>query len=109
MGGIGAALLATFAIFSPSFVMTLIFTEIFSRLQNLSVVRGALAGVLASFVGLLASVVLQLGQVGITGPASLVLAGGAFVAVRYFKLDILWVFLGGVALWGGLLALGWVA
>ncbi len=109
MGGIGAALLATFAIFSPSFVMTLIFTEIFSRLKNLSVVRGALAGVLASFVGLLASVVLQLGQVGITGPASLILAGGAFVAVRYFKLDILWVFLGGVALWGGLLALGWVA
>ena len=107
MGGIGAALLATFAIFSPSFVMTLIFTEIFSRLQNLSVVRGALAGVLASFVGLLASVVLQLGQVGITGRASLILAGGAFVAVRYFKMDILWVFLGGVALWGGLLALGW--
>ncbi len=106
VGGVGAALLATFAIFSPSFVMTLIFTEVFSRLKNLSVVRGALAGVLASFVGLLASVTLQLGQVGISGPTSLVLAGGAFVAVRYFKLDILWVFLGGVVLWAGLLALG---
>jgi hypothetical protein len=30
------------------------------------------------------------------------------VAVRWVKIDILWVFLGGVALWGGLLALGWV-
>ncbi len=106
MGGIGAALLATFAIFSPSFVMTLIFTETFSRLKNLSVVRGALAGVLAAFVGLLASVLLQLGQVGITGPASLALAGGAFIAVRWFKIDLLWVFLGGVALWGGLVAAG---
>jgi hypothetical protein len=38
----------------------------------------------------------------------LVFAGATFIAVRYFKLDILWVFVGGVALWGGLLALGWV-
>lgn len=108
MGGVGAALLATFAMFSPSFVMTLVFTEVFSRLHNLTVVRGAMAGVLAAFVGLLASVVLQLGQVGITGPASLVLAAAAFFAVRYFKIDILWVFIGGVAVWGGLLALGLV-
>jgi chromate transporter len=106
MGGVGAALLATFAMFAPSFVMTLIFTEVFTHLKNLGAVRGALAGVLAAFVGLLASVVLQLATVGITGPASLVLAGGAFVAVRYFKLDILWVFVGGVALWAGLVALG---
>jgi chromate transporter len=106
MGGVGAALLATFAIFSPSFAMTLIFTELFARLRNLSAVRGALAGVLASFVGLLATVVLQLGQTSITGPVTLVFAGAAFIAVRYFKLDILWVFVGGVALWGGLLALG---
>ena len=108
MGGVGAALLATFAIFSPSFAMTLIFTELFARLRNLSAVRGALAGVLASFVGLLATVVLQLGQTGITGSVTLVFAGAAFIAVRYFKLDILWVFLGGVAIWGGLQALGWV-
>lgn len=106
MGGVGAALLATFAIFSPSFAMTLVFTELFTRLRNLSAVRGALAGVLASFVGLLATVVLQLGQTAITGPTALVFAGAALIAVRYFKLDILWVFVGGVALWGGLLTLG---
>ncbi len=108
MGGVGAALLATFAMFSPSFVMTLVFTEVFSRLRNLTVVRGAMAAVLASFVGLLASVVFQLGQVGITGPASLVLAAAAFIAVRYFKIDIIWVFLGGLAIWGALLAVGLV-
>jgi chromate transporter len=108
MGGVGAALLATFAIFLPSFAMTLVFTEVFSRLHNLSAVRGALAGVLASFVGLLATVVLQLGQTAITGPTALVFAGAAFIAVRYFKLDILWIFVGGVALWGCLVALGWV-
>ena len=61
MGGVSAALLATFAMFSPSFVMTLVFTGVFSHLKNLSVVREATAGVLAAFVGLLASVVLQFG------------------------------------------------
>jgi len=108
LGGFWGGLLATFAMFSPSFAMTLVFTEIFARIRNLKAVRGALAGVMASFVGLLAVVLLQLGGVALTSPASLALAGGAFVAVRYFKIDILWVFLGGVTIWGGLLALGLV-
>lgn len=106
MGGIWGALLATFAIFSPSFAMTLVFTEIFGRIRNLQVVRGALAGVLAAFVGMLAVVVLQISGVALTAPAAFVLAGAGFLAVRYFKLDILWVFAGGLAIWGGLLAAG---
>lgn len=108
LGGIWAALLATFAMFSPSFIMTLVMTKIYGRVQNLAFVKGALAGVLAGFVGMLAMIILQLGHSGVTGPASLTLAAAAFVAVRWFKVDILWVFLGGVTLWGGLLALGWI-
>jgi len=106
MGGLGAAALITFAMFSPSFAMTLIFTEVFSKLKNLRVIKGALNGVLASFVGLLAVVVLQLGKTGITGPASLALAAGAFIGAHYLKLDILWIFLGGLLVWAGILALG---
>ena len=75
-------------------------------LRNLQAVRGALAGVLASFVGLLAVVILQLGGVALTTPAAIALAAAAFIAVRWFKLDIIWVFVGGIALWGGLIALG---
>lgn len=108
VAGFWGGLLATFAIFSPSFAMTLVFTEIFGRLKNLAPVRGALMGVMASFVGLLAVVILQLGGLALTTPAAFSLAGAAFVAVRWFKVDILWVFLGGVSLWGGLLLLGWV-
>lgn len=106
LAGFWGGLLATFAIFSPSFAMTLIFTEIFARISNLKMVRGALAGVMASFVGLLAVVLLQLGGVALTGPAAFTLAGAAFVAVRWFKVDILWVFVGGLTIWGGLLAVG---
>ena len=106
VGGVLGALLATFAMFSPSFAMTLIFTEVLGRLRNLRAIRGALSGVLASFVGLLAVVLLQLGSVGIAGPASLALAASAFVAVRFWKWDVVWVFLGGLAVWAGLMALG---
>jgi len=108
LAGFWGGLLATFAIFSPSFAMTLGFTEVFARIRNLKAVRGALAGVMASFVGLLAVVLLQLGGVALTGPAAFALAGAAFVAVRWFKIDILWVFVVGVTLWGGLLTLGLV-
>ncbi len=107
LAGFWGGLLATFAIFSPSFAMTLVFTEIFGRVRDLKAVRGALAGVMASFVGLLAVILLQLGGVALTGPAAFALAGAAFVAVRWFKLDIIWIFLGGLTVWGGLLVLGW--
>jgi len=106
LGGVWGGLLATFAMFAPSFVMTLIFTEVFSRVRNLAAVKGALAGVLAAFVGLLAVVLLRLGGIGISGPASMVMAAGAFVAIRYFKWDLLWVFAGGLAVWSGWVMLG---
>ncbi len=108
LAGFWGGLLATFAMFSPSFAMTLAFTKVFTHVKNLAPVRGALMGVMASFVGLLAVVLLQLGGVALTTPAALALAGAAFTAVRWFKIDILWVFLGGIALWGGLLAMGLV-
>ncbi len=99
IGGVWAAMLATFAIFAPSFAMTLVFTEVFEHLHTLAWVRGALAGILAAFVGLLAVVTLQLGSVTGGRAGLLTLAAAAFVAVRFFKLDVLWVFGGGLGLW----------
>ena len=106
MGRVFGATLATFAIFSPSFAMALVFTEVFARVRNLQAVRGALAGVLASFVGLLAVVLLQLGGVALITPATIVLVAAAFVAVRWFKLDVIWLFIGGIMVWVVLLLLG---
>ncbi len=106
VGGAWGAILASFAMFAPSFIWTLLFSEIYGYVRHIGAVKGALAGVLAGFVGLLAVVTLQLGSVGITGPAPLALAAAAFVAVRFFKLDILWVFGGGLLVWAGLLAAG---
>jgi len=107
LGGVWLALLATFAIFAPSFAMTLAFTEVFENLHTLVWVRGALAGILAAFVGMLAVVTLQLGSLTGGRPGLLTLAAAAFVAVRFFRLDVLWVFGGGLGLWAILHALGW--
>ena len=106
LGGVWAALLTTFAIFAPSFIITLIFTEVFSRVKNITVVKGALAGVLAAFVGLLAAMVLQIGAIFAHNPVALIFSASAFAAVRFFKLDILIIFAGGLALWIGLYAVG---
>lgn len=106
LSGVWGALLTTFAIFSPSFVLTLVFTEIFTYVKNLDFVRGALTGVLAAFVGLLAAMLLQMGAVIAPHPAGLIFAAASFAGVRYFKLDILWIFAGGLLLWIGLYELG---
>ncbi|MEN6584523.1 MAG: chromate efflux transporter [Sulfuricella sp.] len=106
LGGVMGAALATFAIFSPSVAMTLVFTEVFGRIKHMQRVRGALAGVLAAFVGLLAATLVQLGGATLDGPVMFAFAGAAFVATRWFDLDIGWVFGGGLVLWAILLAAG---
>ncbi len=99
LGGVLGGVLATFAIFSPSFVMTLIVAEVYQNVRSLKAVRGALASVLATFVGLIAVTAFSLGNAGIHGTPSMVMAGAAFIGIRYFKLDLIWVILGGLALW----------
>ena len=102
------ALASTFAIFAPSIVMTLVFTELFGHIRHLGPVRGAIRGVMAVFVGMLAGVVLTLGRGSLVLPMSFVFAAGALVGLRYFRWDTLIVFCGGLALWGGLAYFGWV-
>lgn len=106
LGGVTAALIATFAIFSPSFVFTLIVSEIYSKINHSLYIKGALRGILIAFVILLGLMVFELGKVGITGLPSMVLAVFAFISIKYLKMDILWIFLSGLVLWGGALLLG---
>jgi chromate transporter len=79
--------------------MTTVAAELYGWLSRLRVVRGALAGVMAAFVGLLATVVLSLGRSAFPVPAALVLAAAAFAAVRWYRLNVLLVFLAGLAAW----------
>ena len=91
------AIVGTAAVLSPSFLMVLITVPYFDRLQHSSIFRGALRGVLASFVGLLVAVTAQFASAAQWTPASILLAVAAFVALRC-KIDMLWVVLAGAAI-----------
>jgi len=106
LGGVWAALLATFAIFSPSFVFTLFVSEIYSRIKHITYLKGALRGILAAFVGLLAVMVLELGKIGAAKSPSMALAAASFISIKYFKLDVIWIFFGGLLLWAIAVFLG---
>jgi chromate transporter len=106
VAGVFGAVMATFAIFSPTFAMTLVFTKIYNRVRNSTAIKGALAGVLAAFVGMLVMITYQMAQVGIRDILTALFALAAFCAVRFLKLEIVWVFLIGLALWAGCLFFG---
>jgi chromate transporter len=97
IAGLRGAIVGTVAILSPSFLMVLLTVPYLDRLQGSLVFRRALRGVLASFVGLLLAVTVQFSlAVSWTG-RSLLLALAAFVALL-FKINILWVVLGGACI-----------
>ncbi|MCY2927970.1 MAG: chromate efflux transporter [Planctomycetota bacterium] len=96
IAGVAGAVVGTVGVFTPSFLMVLVTASYFDRIRHSLWFRRALRGVLASFVGLLASVAVTFGlEVAWSFPA-IAIAGAAFVALR-LKFDILWVVLAGAA------------
>ena len=91
------AMVGTAAVLAPSFLMVLITVPYFDRLQHSAIFRGALRGVLASFVGLLVAVTAQFASAAQWTPASILLAVAAFVALRC-KIEMIWVVLAGAAI-----------
>jgi chromate transporter len=106
VAGLAGGVVAAAAIFAPSVAMTTVAAELYGPLSRLSAVRGALRGIMAAFVGLLATVVLTLSHTAFPVPAALVLAAGAFAALRWYKLNTLIIFLAGLAVWEAYLQLG---
>jgi chromate transporter len=97
LAGLAGALVSTAGIFTTSFVMVLATVPWFDRLRRSSVFRRALRGVLASFVGLLLAVTIQFSLVASWSVVGVLLAAGAFTALR-LKVDILWVVLIGAGI-----------
>ncbi len=93
---ITGALLATIGIFYPSFFYTILMSEIYEKIKHLSFIQKILKSILASFTGMIFFVALSLGKAALTTPLSFVYAVFAFIAVKYFKLNILWVFVIGI-------------
>jgi chromate transporter len=96
LGPLGS-LIATLSIFLPSFVIVIATAPFFARLNAFPLFRKAVAGVLCSFVGLLAITAVHLGfHVPWTVPYG-ILAVAAFAALM-LRVDLLWVVVSGTAL-----------
>ena len=95
--GFVGSLVATLAIFTPSFVILVAATPFFDRLKDARYFSGATRGILASFVGLLFSMTIRF-AVAVPWEPSKVLFGIALVIALARKMNILYIVLIGSAL-----------
>lgn len=94
--GLAGAVVATVAVFLPSFTVLVLVEPYFDRIKRNRFFNRAIAGILLSFVGLLLAVTVRLGMSVSWEVWSIVLALATSVALR-LKVDVLWVVLvGGV-------------
>jgi chromate transporter len=96
IAGLPGAIGATIGIFTPSLLVLLAAVPYLDKLRHSPPFRRAIRGTLASFVGLLGSVVLRFGLAVPWGISTGLLALLAFLALR-LRIDILWVILAGTA------------
>jgi chromate transporter len=94
--GILGAIVATLAIFSPSFIILIGVAPWFERLRSNLWFTRAIRGILCSFVGLLFSVTIRFALNVQWGWLQVVIAAGALLALL-FKTDLLLVILAGAA------------
>ncbi len=94
--GIWGSALATFGIFFPSFFYTLLATETYHRIRRSLWVRRAVVGVLAAFTGMLGYIALTLGIAVLKGPLPWIWTISSLIGVRYFKLNLILIFLIGI-------------
>jgi chromate transporter len=95
--GFVGSLVATLAIFTPSFVILVAATPFFDRLKDARYFSGATRGILASFVGLLFYMTIRF-AVAVPWEPSKVLFGIAVVIALARKVNILYIVLIGSAL-----------
>ena len=95
LGGIPGALLATLAIFLPSFIFVAISNPLIPRIRNSAWVSGLLDGVNVASLGLMAAVTWQLGRASLTGLLTILIALSSFVLLVWFKVNSTWLIAGG--------------
>ena len=92
--GFAGAIVATIAIFTPSFLILVMAAPFFDKLKASEYFLKATKGILASFVGLLLSVTLKFG-LNVSWDIVRVLFGLAAMAALMKKVDVLYVLLAG--------------
>lgn len=98
MGFIGAVV-ATLSIFMPSFLLVVAAFGIYTKIKNYSQVNSALKGLIASFVGLMTLVVINMGKHALVDIYTVILFVLSFIVLKLTKLDSRWVILVGTGIY----------
>jgi len=99
IAAVGGAIVATLGMFSPSLFLVMSTAEIHQKIRNNSVVRGALKGIAASFIGMMLVMVVSLIHNAITDIFSFMVAMLVFLALRYNKLSTMMAILVGTIIY----------
>jgi chromate transporter len=97
LGGLPAAVVATAAIFLPSFVLVAVLEPLIGRIRRSDWAGAALDGVTVAALGLMAGVTVDLGRTAITDPLTAAVAVAALLVMLRWRPNPLWLVLGGAA------------
>lgn len=98
MGLIGS-LVATLAIYAPSFMLIVMTFGIYTKIKKYDLVNYALNGLLASFVGIMTLAVINIGRQALNDAYTVLLFLLSFAVLQFTKLDSKWVILGGTGIY----------
>lgn len=98
VSGWAGALVATIAVFLPSFIIVVLIGPMTPRLRRSLTAQAFLKGVNAAVVALILTVSLALFQAAIVDGWSVIILIVGLVALLRFRIDTLWLVLGGVFL-----------
>jgi chromate transporter len=98
LGGLPAAIVATAAIFLPSFLMVAALEPLIGRVRRSRWAGAALDGVTVAALGLMAGVTIDLGRTAITDPLTAGIAVATLLALLRLRPSPLWLVLVGAAI-----------
>jgi chromate transporter len=93
--GFWGALIAALGTFLPSSLMLWGLIKVYRRVSSNVLVQGFLSGVMPAVTGMLLVSTVFIGRSAITGPAQVVLALLSLVLLLWFKVEPVWLILGG--------------
>jgi chromate transporter len=103
--GVPGALVATVGIFLPAFIFVAITGPFLPRLRRSRVLSSLLDGVNAASLALMAGVTWQLGRTTVVDPFAALIAVIALVLLFRFRMNSVWLVVGGGVMGGGVMGL----
>ena len=92
-GGLAGGMLATVAIFLPSFLLIAFLGPLLPKIRNNPIARGALNGMNAAVVALILVTTFRLAGAALTDIASLLIAVGSLLALLIWNVNATWLIL----------------